>query len=62
MILIDDLQRREDARLMVPNNTKGFEARFGTHPAALLLFAAGLSAMGLFGWRRKRKTSEALAA
>jgi hypothetical protein len=44
------------------NNTKGFEARFGTHPAALLLFAAGLSAMGLFGWRRKRKTSEALAA
>jgi hypothetical protein len=24
-------------------------------PAALPLFAAGLGAMGLFGWRRKRK-------
>jgi hypothetical protein len=23
-------------------------------PAALLLFAIGLGAMGLFGWRRKR--------
>jgi hypothetical protein len=25
-------------------------------PAALPLFAGGLGAMGLFGWRRKRKT------
>ena len=30
-------------------------------PAALPLFATGLGAMGLFGWRRKRKSS-ALAA
>lgn len=32
-------------------------------PAALPLFASGLSALGLFGWRRKRKVqSAALAA
>ena len=30
-------------------------------PAALPLFAGGLSALGLFGWRRKRKSS-AIAA
>jgi CHRD domain len=31
-------------------------------PAALPLFATGLGAMGLFGWRRKRKASTVLAA
>jgi hypothetical protein len=31
-------------------------------PAAAPLFATGLSAMGLFGWRRKRKNAAALAA
>ena len=31
-------------------------------PAALPLFATGLSAMGLFGWRRRRKASAAIAA
>jgi hypothetical protein len=31
-------------------------------PAALPLFATGLGAMGLFGWRRKRKDVAALAA
>ena len=31
-------------------------------PAALPLFASGLGAMGLFGWRRKRKNAAALAA
>jgi hypothetical protein len=31
-------------------------------PAALPLFATGLGAMGLFGWRRKRKNAAALAA
>lgn len=31
-------------------------------PAALPLFATGLGAMGLFGWRRKRKASDAIAA
>jgi hypothetical protein len=31
-------------------------------PAALPLFATGLGAMGLFGWRRKRKSAAALAA
>jgi hypothetical protein len=31
-------------------------------PAALPLFASGLSALGLFGWRRKRKNAAALAA
>ena len=31
-------------------------------PAALPLFASGLGALGLFGWRKKRKTGEALGA
>jgi hypothetical protein len=31
-------------------------------PTALPLFATGLGAMGLFGWRRKRKNAAALAA
>lgn len=31
-------------------------------PAALPLFATGLGAMGLFGWRRKRKNAAAVAA
>ncbi len=31
-------------------------------PAALPLFAAGLGAMGLAGWRRKRKVGQAVAA
>lgn len=31
-------------------------------PAAFPLFASGLGVMGLFGWRRKRKNSAALAA
>ena len=31
-------------------------------PAALPLFATGLGAMGLLGWRRKRKTAAAIAA
>ena len=31
-------------------------------PAALPLFASGLGALGLLGWRRKRKNAAALAA
>jgi hypothetical protein len=31
-------------------------------PAALPLFAAGLGALGLFGWHRKRKYASAIAA
>jgi hypothetical protein len=31
-------------------------------PAALPLFATGLGALGLLGWRRKRKNAAALAA
>ena len=31
-------------------------------PAALPLFATGLGAMGLLGWRRKRKNAAAIAA
>jgi len=31
-------------------------------PAAMPLFASGLGAMGLFGWRRKRKNTAAIAA
>ncbi len=30
-------------------------------PAAAPLFASGLGAMGLFGWRRKRKAAAAIA-
>jgi hypothetical protein len=31
-------------------------------PAALPLFATGLGALGLFGWRRKRKNAAAIAS
>jgi hypothetical protein len=31
-------------------------------PAALPLFASGIAAMGLFGWRRKRKNAAVVAA
>jgi hypothetical protein len=31
-------------------------------PAALPLFASGLGALGLLGWRRKRKNTAAIAA
>jgi len=31
-------------------------------PAALPLFASGLGAIGLFGWRRKRKNAATIAA
>jgi hypothetical protein len=31
-------------------------------PAALPLFATGLGALGLLGWRRKRKSAAAIAA
>ena len=31
-------------------------------PAALPLFATGLGALGLLGWRRKRKDAAAIAA
>jgi hypothetical protein len=31
-------------------------------PAALPLFATGLGALGLLGWRRKRKNTAAIAA
>jgi hypothetical protein len=31
-------------------------------PAALPLFASGLGALGLLGWRRKRKNVAAIAA
>jgi len=31
-------------------------------PAALPLFATGLGALGLLGWRRKRKNAAAIAA
>jgi len=43
---------------------QSFKLEIGTTPlpAALPLFATGLGAMGLFGWRRKRKASAAIAA
>lgn len=49
------------------NNSPAFEFDIGEAtatplPAALPLFAAGLGAMGLLGWRRKRKNSAAIAA
>ena len=43
---------------------RSFTLEIGTTPlpAALPLFASGLGAMGLLGWRRKRKNAAALAA
>jgi hypothetical protein len=43
-------------------NAEGGYAQITPIPAALPLFATGLGAMGLFGWRRKRKIAAALAA
>ncbi len=43
--------------------TAGQDAGYYTPlPAALPLFASGLGAMGLLGWRRKRKNAAAIAA
>jgi hypothetical protein len=39
-----------------------FETAATPLPAALPLFASGLGAMGLFGWRRKRRNAAARAA
>jgi hypothetical protein len=43
---------------------QSFTLEIGTTPlpAALPLFATGLGAMGLLGWRRKRKAFAAIAA
>jgi probable HAF family extracellular repeat protein len=45
------------------DNTIGFETQIAETPlpTALPLFATGFGAMGLLGWRRKRKSS-AIAA
>ena len=40
----------------------GVEVSATPLPAALPLFATGLGAMGLLGWRRKRKNAAAIAA
>lgn len=48
--------------LSVLNLDLPLDGSFGTPlPAALPLFASGLGAMGLFGWRRKRKKPAAIA-
>lgn len=44
------------------NVTAGIDLSTTPIPAALPLFASGLGAMGLFGWRRKRKHTTAIAA
>jgi hypothetical protein len=45
-----------------PYNLDNFTTEIVTPlPAALPLFTTGLGALGLFGWRRKRKNSAALA-
>jgi hypothetical protein len=51
------------------NETGGLESYIGDFtltaaplPAALPLFASGIGALGLFGWRRKRKNAAALVA
>jgi hypothetical protein len=41
------------------NDTIGFETAITPLPAALPLFASGLGALGLLGWRRKRKAQAA---
>jgi hypothetical protein len=43
---------------------QSFRLEIGTTPlpAALPLFATGLGAIGLLGWRRKRKNTAAIAA
>ena len=44
------------------STTGGVEAASTPVPAALPLFATGLGALGLLGWRRKRKNAAAVAA
>ena len=48
----------------VASDTATFTPVVGTTPlpAALPLVASGLSALGLFGWRRKRKAAAIAAA
>jgi hypothetical protein len=46
--------------IVQPGN--GFLSSATPLPAALPLFATGLGAMGLLGWRRKRKNAAAIAA
>jgi hypothetical protein len=57
--------------LVASSNGNGFQFdyAFGTVPntatplpATLPLFAAGLGALGLLGWRRKRKNATAIVA
>ena len=47
---------------VVVSSTSGTLTAATPVPAAFPLFATGLGAMGLFGWRRKRKNAAALAA
>jgi hypothetical protein len=59
----------DNSEALLENAGSGFFVRSGNLeieptplPAALPLFATGLGALGLFGWRRKRKDAAALAA
>jgi hypothetical protein len=53
----------DDMVVEITVSQQGGQSRLTTPlPAALPLFATGLGAMGLFGWRRKRKNAAALAA
>ena len=47
---VDSLRRAQEARLLATSST------------TLPLFATSLGALGLFGWRRKRKKAAAIAA
>ncbi len=51
-----------DEQSSVPSATTAIDIEPTPLPATLPLFAAGLGAMGLLGWRRKRKAAAQFAA
>jgi hypothetical protein len=51
-----------DGGFLIPVSVNSFAAAVTPLPAALPLFATGIGAMGLLGWRRKRKNTTGATA